>query len=156
MCIAITTKKHKCKLSPNDKYCKLHKKLKDNEYKSIEVKNLNKTMNRKNNLIKELRFCLDEKNDEISNLKDEIEAMKRDFEDYQFIKMFETIKRKLKILIGKKFKDIEFLNWYLDYDNNKEILETVFAQSNKHEFLTFSSHFDKLRLKRNKLSHTSN
>lgn len=155
MCIAITTRNAVCKRAPKDKYCLLHKKFKDNEYKSSEVKNLNKTMIRKNKLIKELEFKLDEKNNDIDNLKDEIESMKNDFEDYQFIKMFETIKMKLKRYLGHKFKDIDFLNWYLDYENNKEIMENIFIHSNKHEYVPFSVHFDTLRLKRNKLSHTA-
>lgn len=153
MCEAITLKGEICKnkVSKNskDKYCLLHKKLLNLNYKQKEVSALNKTVQRKNKEIKDLHFTIIENNNTIQELKNDLESMREDFEKYQFIKKFEIIKSKVKKIVGSQvMKNPSLLEFEMGLEYNKKDLQTILnCESN------FYNTYNLMRLKRNAYCH---
>lgn len=156
MCEAITLKGEICKnkVSKNskDKYCLLHKKLLNLNYKQKEVSALNKTVQRKNKEIKDLHFTIIENNNTIQELKNDLESMREDFEKYQFIKKFEIIKGKIKKLVGSNvLKNPYLLQQYMSSDTISSELKTILNCDDTS--VSFYEIYDFMRLKRNAYCH---
>jgi protein tyrosine phosphatase len=90
-------------MSGKAKFCHFHKKDNLVELKSLEIKNLNKTIERKNSkLNQEVKLVKDRyerllelKQDEINELNLEINHMWDDYHRYQEIVAYETYKQEL-------------------------------------------------------------
>lgn len=122
MCNYIKTNKEKCKLSPKLLYCHIHKKMIIKTNLKKEIINLNKTIIKKVDKIKEL-----EKNLEF--FKNEVNKLQEDYEKYQIIKKYEILKNELininpqstpyKILTDYYYKDIIQKKFNKDIDELK-------------------------------------
>jgi hypothetical protein len=171
--IATTTKKQ-CKLEKNKTICSMHKKKKLLGYVKEEIKNLNKTIEKKNskikyldekidiktldiiiknntieNLIKDIKNLTIEKSEleeENNILKEENAVMQEDFNNYQFIKRFEAIKYNLKKYVN--IKDHNQIIFFCMQRKNHKILEDIMGKQEN-----YYTYFNKLRHQRNKLSH---
>lgn len=162
-----TTTKQQCKISKNKSICHMHKKKKILGYVKNEIKNLNRTIEKKNSKIKDLDNQIDIKTIKIKQLnkdiyelkiekselqeendilREENEAMKEDFNNYQFIKRFEAIKYNLKEYIN--IKDYNQILFFCIQRKNHDILESIMGKQDD-----YYKYFNYLRLKRNKLSH---
>ena len=168
MCSEIATStKQQCKLSKNKSICHMHKKKKLLGYIKSEIINLNKTVEKKNNKIKCLDKQIESKTNEIVKLNEDIyelniekselqeendilreenEAMKEDFNNYQFIKRFEAIKYNLKKYVD--IKDYNQILFFCIQRKNHDILESIMGYQED-----YYKYFNRLRLRRNKLSH---
>lgn len=167
MCKQILKNGMQCKKSKLLDFCHLHKNLKLLGYVKKEIKNLNITVQNKNNKIKDLDNKINDKINEIvklnediyelkiekselqeenNNLKEEIEAMQEDFQNYQLIKRFESIKYNLKKYVN--IKDYNQILFFCMQRKNQSILENLMGKQDDYYV-----YFNHLRLVRNKLSH---
>lgn len=157
MCNYIKRNGHQCKL-PAKPYCHIHKK---DAYLKDEIKNLNKTLLKKAEEIKqqkeneevlylelrETKFLLAELEDEKDQLVSEVESMKHDFEAFQTIKRFERLKMNLSkhIDVG----DVSAMYIFLKANKNKSLLKDLFGK----EYDNYNSAYETMRWKRNKVAH---
>ena len=137
MCNYIKKNNEKCKLSPKNLYCHIHKKIiikqkqqfsekisSDNLKK--EIINLNKTIEKKVDKIKELEQNLEFFKNEVNELH---KKYKKDYDKYQIIKQYEILKNELininpqsspyKILTDYYYKDIIKQKFNKDIDELK-------------------------------------
>lgn len=122
MCNYIKTNNEKCKLSPKLLYCHIHQKLIIKTNLKKEIVNLNKTIEKKVNKIKELEQNLE-------FFKNEVNKLQTDYERYQIIKKYEILKNELininpnstpyKILTDYYYKDIIKKKFNKDIDELK-------------------------------------
>jgi len=113
MCKYIKKNNEKCKLSPKMTYCHIHKKIIIKNNLKKEIINLNKTIEKKTNQIKELNNNLEFFKLELNKI---YETYKTDYDKYQIIKQYEILKNELininpkstpyKILTDYFYKDI--------------------------------------------------
>lgn len=140
------------------------KQLKKNKYLKDEIRNLNKTIQRKTHSLEEQfqrnnelreehkvelrehKFIINELQEQNDILKEEKEAMRADFENYQFIKRFEAIKFKLKKYVN--IRNNNHISFFCMQRKNIPILRTIMGE--QKDYYTY---FNSLRAKRNKLSH---
>lgn len=129
------------------------KQLKKNKYLKDEIRNLNKTIQRKTHSLeehkvelREHKFIINELQEQNDILKEEKEAMRADFENYQFIKRFEAIKFKLKKYVN--IRNNNHISFFCMQRKNIPILRTIMGE--QEDYYTY---FNSLRAKRNKLSH---
>lgn len=176
MCNFIT-KRGQCKLSKKRDLCHIHikaKKLRQVVYKDSEIKNLNRSIDKKNLKCKEIQDQLEncilnnltqrleikrlkeqiyeleirdaERLEEISTLNEEKNVLQSDFDDYQRIKDFERIKKLIKKYVDTTdFNQIEF---FMMQSKNKGILKEIMNIDED-----FYAVYTKMRLRRNRLSH---
>jgi len=123
MCNQITKSGNQCKLEVNKTYCHIHKKqiIKYNLKK--EITNLNKTIEKKANQIKELNENLEFFKNEINELNNKINEMNENYEKYELIKKYTTLKKEL-IKINNRTTPFKILSspYY------KNIVETKFKK----------------------------
>lgn len=139
MCNQILKNGNICKKSKNKDLCHIHDKIKQinniNEIqkklslKEIEIKNLNKSLEKKSFIIKDLQ---------------KYRLMEDDFNKYQIIKKFTIIKDKLKQYFGNKQPYKIINNIY-----NKEKLEKIF----KMDYYDIPDYYNNLRNKRITYAH---
>lgn len=122
------------------------KQLKKNKYLKDEIRNLNKTIQRKTRDLEEHKFIINELQEKNDILNEEKEAMKADFENYQFIKRFEAIKFKLKKYVN--IRNNNYISFFCMQRKNIPILRNIMGE--QEDYYTY---FNSLRAKRNKLSH---
>lgn len=167
MCNQILKNGMQCKKSKLLDLCHLHKNLKLLGYVKKEIKNLNKTVKNKNDKIKDLDNKINIKENIISNLNEDIydlkiekselreennilreekETMQEDFNNYQLIKRFESIKYNLKKYVN--IKDYNQISFFCMQRKNQSILENIMGKQDDYYV-----YFNHLRLVRNKLSH---
>lgn len=167
MCKQILKNGELCKKSKLLDFCHLHKNLKLLGYVKEEIKNLNKTVKNKNDKIKDLDNKINIKENIISNLNNDIyelkiekselqeennilreekEVMQEDFNNYQLIKRFESIKYNLKKYVN--IKDYNQISFFCMQRKNQSILENIMGKQDDYYV-----YFNHLRLVRNKLSH---
>ena len=113
MCKYIKKNNEKCKLSPKMTYCHIHKKIIIKHNLKKEIINLNKTIEKKTNQIRELNNNLEFFKLELNKI---YEKYKKDYDKYQIIKQYEILKNELininpksspyKILTDYYYKDI--------------------------------------------------
>lgn len=120
----ICARKHK-----NGEYCYQHQKINENRQ------------------LKEKEIKIIELEEENKNLISEIESMKEDFEKYQIIKRYEGLKLNLAKYVDK-VNDLYAVAKFLTNDKNKPILLNIIGE--KNDYLNY---YNKLRIKRNKVSH---
>ena len=125
-----------CKIKSKSNFCHIHKKYEIDEYKKQEIINLNSTINKKCQIISNLKniqkenlsFKLKNNNLNIENnelnienekLKNELLKYKDDYNKYQIIKEFEIRKNNLikKGIDIYNYKDKDFHN--LRYKRNE-------------------------------------
>jgi cell division protein FtsB len=126
MCNYIKNNKEKCKLSPQLLYCHIHKKLIIKNNLKKEIINLNKTILKKVDKIKELEQNLEFFKNEVNELQ---KKYKTDYDKYQIIKQYEILKNQLininpdsspyKILSDYYYKDIIKQKFNKDIDELK-------------------------------------
>lgn len=163
-------------------FCHIHKKLKQAFHKDTEIKNLNKTIEKKNLKYQELKRQIDSyqleaiaqkleiarlkneiRNLEISNseleeendsLQEEKNILQSDFDDYQQIKNFERIKKLINRYVDTT--DFNQIEHFMMQRKNKDILKDILGiselQSDRIEN-DFYAVYTKMRLRRNRLSH---
>ena len=141
MCKYILKSGNQCKLSPKIVYCHIHSKIviKDNLKK--EIINLNKTIEKKVNKIKELENNLEFFKNEVNELHLDktklaclVNKYKEDYNKYQIIKQYEILKNKL-ININPNSSPYKILT---DYYYSDIIQKTFNKHINdlKNEFIT--------------------
>ena len=160
MCNHLTKDGIKCSISPKKTLCHIHKKFIALRHKQNEIKNLNKTIVKKNNDIstlrgtnKSLKLVLDHLRNENKILKTEVSfaqekssEMEEDFNNYSIIKRFELLKRKLMNHIDNVNDTYEIK---LFCKNTKlSILNEIFGEQTD-----YWKYYNTLRLQRNKLCH---
>lgn len=161
MCKYMNKRGYQCGISPNKEICHIHLKQHLLDHKKVEIRNLNKTISKRNTEItnfiennelldQEIVYLQDE-NENLQNenelLKDQIEAMKEDFEKYAKIKHFELIRFKL----GKMLYDISDtyeMKLFLRNKANTKILIEFFGNQ-----IDYWKYYNNLRLERNQLCH---
>lgn len=137
MCIAITdsgricTRKHK-----NGTYCYQHEKINE-KHKIIAVKYE----------LEEKKIKIVELEEENKNLIAEVESMRDDFNRYQIIKQYEGLKLKLSKYV-ERTSDLYSIIKFLSDDRNRPILKNIIGEK-----IDYANYFNKLRIKRNKVSH---
>lgn len=153
----------KCKLSENEALCFIHKKKKIIVHIKSEIKNLNKTIERKNEKIKILDHQIEQKEEHINALNDQIatlldekiqlrkenKSMREDFDNYQFIKSFEIIKTNLQNYVNTQ--DRNELEFFCLQRRNFSILEKIMGTQEN-----YFKHYIEIRHRRNQLSHSIN
>jgi chromosome segregation ATPase len=152
MCNHIKANGEKCKLAPKKSYCHIHKitfsnviiqKDSSNNLKK-EIVNLNKTIERKVNKIKELNENLEFFKQEVNELNNKINLMNENCEKYELIQKYTYLKNEL-IKINRKTTPYKILsNPYY-----KNIIETKF---NKPQDILLEE-FTNLRNHRNSYCH---
>jgi chromosome segregation ATPase len=152
MCNHIRANGEKCKLAPKKSYCHIHKitfsnviiqKDISNNLKK-EIVNLNKTIERKANKIKELNENLEFFKQEVNELNNKINLMNESCEKYELIQKYTQLKNEL-IKINRKTTPYKILsNPYY-----KNIIETKF---NKPQDILLEE-FTYLRNNRNSYCH---
>lgn len=176
MCNFIT-KQGQCKLSKKLDLCHIHikaKKLRQVMYKDVEIKNLNKSIDKKNLKCKEIQNQLEncilnnltqrleikrlnerireleirdaERTEEFSNLMEEKNVLQSDSDDYQQIKSFERIKKSIKVYVDTT--DFQMIEHFMMQRKNKDILKDIMGIDG--DFYTV---YTDMRLRRNRLSH---
>jgi hypothetical protein len=141
MCKFIKANNEQCKNSPNKEYCYIHTKkiiINDINLKQ-EIKNLNKTIVKKNEIIKS-------KSEIVIILSKKINSMKEDFDRYQIIKEYHIIKTTMLNLLPKSCPYSLINNI-----DNKDILEEIF----KLPYNEILPYYSNLRYNRTKFSHCS-
>ena len=135
---------NKCKLQPTEKFCFVHKakiakeQLEHNvliqDYTKDEVRNLNKTIQKQS--------------DKIKDLWNKINQMKESYELYEKIKYFEGLKKNLQKVID--VYDLDKLYQFCINKNNKKILEDILGE-HEDQYM----YYTELRWERNKIAHLS-
>jgi len=135
MCNQITKSGEKCKLENNKDYCHIHKKLIIKFNLKKEIINLNKTIERKVNIINELNNNLEFFKLEVDKLNNKINLMNENYERYELIKKYEILKNDLininpqstpyKILSNYYYKDIIKQKFNKDIDQLKNEFEIL-------------------------------
>lgn len=131
MCKYILKSGNQCKLSPKIVYCHIHSKIviKDNLKK--EIINLNKTIEKKVNKIKELENNLEFFKSEVNELHNKY---RDDYNKYQIIKQYELLKNEL-ININPKSSPYKILSDYYYSDIIKKKFNKNINDL-KNEFIT--------------------
>ncbi len=138
MCNELTKNNTKCKLEPDSNICNYHRKKRC----TFElINNLAKENNEYRLLNEELSIVNKE-------LLETIKEMKKNNDNYEFIIQFERIKKNLKEVVDIK-KYYQFTNFLKDKEN-ETLLMDIFQTS---EPINFVKKFNKMRVRRNKLSH---
>jgi predicted nuclease with TOPRIM domain len=130
-------------------------------HKQNEIRNLNKTISKKNNensdLIdtnKQLQSQVDNLSNtnkqlqtEVSYLEQQVSTMQKDYDNYQFIKQFEQIKFKMSKQVYDISDKYEVKSFCRDKSNENILLDLFEKQSD------YWVAYNKMRLHRNKLCH---
>lgn len=139
-----------CK-NPALHFCHLHKKYMIEYNSRNEIKNLNNSMVKKSKEITNLIIDKAELEYENELLKEEVNQMREDFNNYQFIKRFEKLKKEIrKHANTSDFNKIEF---FCMQRKNHKLLKQLMGINGESGFFR---HYDEMRIKRNKLSHWYN
>lgn len=147
MCNQIIKTGAKCKISPNKNYCHIHKinmtnivinKPDININLKKEIVNLNKTIERKVNKIKELNNNLEFFKQEVNELNNKINLMNENCQKYELIREYTELKKEL-IKINKKKTPYKILSdpYY------KNIIESKFNKPQEillEEFIYLRNH----------------
>lgn len=153
MCNHIKANGEKCKLSPKKSYCHIHKinatnivikKPDMNINLKKEIVNLNKTIKRKVNKIKELNNNLEFFKQEVNELNNKINLMNETCEKYELIQKYTFLKKQL-ININRKSTPYKILS----NPHYKHIVESKF---NKPQGILLQE-FTNLRNNRNSYCH---
>lgn len=173
----IITKRGPCKISKNLEMCHIHakaKRLRQVVYKDAEIKNLNKTIDKKNLKCKEIQDQLEncilnnitqrleikrlneriryleirdaERTEDIINLTEEKNVLQSDSDDYREIKNFERMKKNLKAYVDTT--DFQMIEHFMMQRKNKSILIDIMGIEDG-----FYAAYTEMRLRRNRLSH---
>ena len=151
MCNHIKANGEQCKLSPKKSYCHIHNwnniiipKSQTNDNLKKEIVNLNKTIEKKANKIKELNENFEFFKQEVNELNNKINLMNENCEKYELIQKYTYLKNEL-IKINRKTTPFKILsNPYY-----KNIIETKF---NKPQDILLEE-FTNLRNHRNSYCH---
>lgn len=152
MCNQMTKSGVKCKISPNEGYCHIHKRNWDNiiiqkptiDNLKKEITNLNKTIEKKANKIKELNNNLEFFKQEVNELNNKINLMNETCEKYELIQKYTFLKKQL-ININRKSTPYKILS----NPHYKHIVESKF---NKPQDILLQE-FTNLRNNRNSYCH---
>lgn len=141
MCNYIKSNNEKCKLSPKLLYCHIHQKLIIKTNLKKEIVNLNKTIEKKVNKIKELEQNLEFFKNELNQIH---QKYKEDYDKYQVIKEYTILKDKL-IKINPKSSPYRILS-------DKFYTNIIKDKFNK-DITELKIEFEELRKKRNSYCH---
>ena len=151
MCNYLTKEGQKCLIAPKKDICHIHKKYLMIEHKQTEIRNLNRTISKKNELfhseVKQLRDENDSLRSEVQNLENRILAMQEDFESYSKIKRYELIKSKLAKHVYD-IADLYEVKYFCREHSNEIILSGIFGEQTD-----YWKYYNELRLERNRQCH---
>ena len=123
MCEQILKSGLQCKIKSKTKLCHIHIKKALFNKKQNEIINLNKSLEKKSEIIKELYKEISTYKIKLFSLQEDNNIMKKDYENYQIIKEYENQKNKLIL------KGIDIYNYDDKEFHNKRYLRNYLAHA---------------------------